>query len=375
MTKTPLFPITLFVPILIFLLISGCGHGNNNPTNQPPTLISIAVSPAARSIPLGATRQFGVTGTYSDGSQQSVQASLVAWNSTNTGVMNISAGGAAISNTMGTTTISATYGGVTAAIPIQVTPTDIFAIWSTNVKPVDPVGVAVDSSSNVYVADAAIFSNNSSLIRKFSSLGIQAGKGSTTLTSNVVGGVAVDNISGNVYVTDYDKNLLNIYNPLGTPLTPFVTTAPAGVAVDSHGNVYVTDAANNYLYIYNSSGALITSWSTTGVPSGVAVDASGNVYVADFSGRMIWKYASDGTYKTKWSTTGTPSGVAVDPTGTKVYVVDTYYYMLREYDSGGNSLNGPWSTTGWPNAVAVDPSGYVYVVDATNNKVLRCPPQ
>jgi DNA-binding beta-propeller fold protein YncE len=251
---------------------------------------------------------------------------------------------------------------------------DIFTIWSTNVKPVEPVGVAVDALSNVYIADAAIFSNHSSVINRYSPQGIQNGKGSTTLTSSSVVGVAVDNTSGTVYVTDYDKNLLNIYNPLGTPLTPLVTTAPAGVAVDLNGNVYVTDAANNYLYEYDSSGNLKKSWSTTGVPSGVAVDSSGNVYVADFSNRLIRRYGSDGT-NTYWSTTGTPSGVAIDPTGTKVYVVDTYYYLLREYDTSGNSLNGPWSTTGWPNAVAVDQSGYVYVVDTTNNKVLRCPLQ
>jgi DNA-binding beta-propeller fold protein YncE len=392
MTKTPLFPITLFVPILIFLFISGCGHSYDNSafTNQPPTLISIAVTPAARSIPLGGTRQFVVTGTYSDGSQKTIPASSVTWSSPDTadatisseGFLSVSTGPASVGKQP---TISATSGGITVSIALTVTPTDIFTNWSTTVKPVDPVGVAVDSSGNVYVADAAVFSNNSSMIRKYSSQGIQIASGATTLTRSNVVGVAVNSTSGKVYVTDYDNNLLNIYNPLGTPPTTLAPTAPiaapAGVAVDPSdpsGYIYMTDARNNYLYKYNSSNVLIQSWprSTIGVPSGVAVDRSGNVYVADFSERMIRKYSSAGTQTASWSTTGTPSGVAVDPTGTKVYVVDTYYYVLREYDSNGNpSQNGPWSTTGWPNAVAVDPSGNVYVVDATNNKVLRCLPQ
>ena len=60
--------------------------------------------------------------------------------------------------------------------------------------------------------------------------------------------------SGNVYVADYDNNLLNIYNPIGTPLTPLATPAPVGVAVDSSGNVYVTDAANNLVRKYSFTG-------------------------------------------------------------------------------------------------------------------------
>ena len=327
MTKRPLFPITLFVSILIFLLISGCGHSSvNSATSQPPTLISIAVTqegstgdmvPAARSIPLGPgiTQQFGVTGTYSDGSQKAIPASSVSWSSSVPGIVSINSGGLVTPISQGTTTLMATTGGITVSIALTITP-NIFTNWSTTT--VNPVGVAVDSSGSVYVAGAA-FSNNSSMIRKYNSPSSLNAPGKLTASFNVsitsnVAGVAVShfgNYSG-IYVTDNDHSNLNIYNSAGSLKTTLSIKAPGstlgslgaptGVAVDSSGNIYVTDARNNLLHKFDSSlnEVLTSPWpvSTIGVPSGVAVDSSGNVYVADFSENLIRLYSPSGTLTT-----------------------------------------------------------------------------
>ena len=60
----------------------------------PPTLTSIAVTPANPTIVTGATQQFTATGTYSDSSTQNI-TSQVSWNSSTPAVATINASGLA----------------------------------------------------------------------------------------------------------------------------------------------------------------------------------------------------------------------------------------------------------------------------------------
>jgi sugar lactone lactonase YvrE len=124
-----------------------------------------------------------------------------------------------------------------------------------------PYGVAVDTSDNVYVADTG-----NDLIRKITSGGVVttlAGSGSagsangtgTAASFNVPAGVAVDS-SGNVYVADAFNNLIRKITPGGVVTTLAGTgiagsangavnvatfNEPGAVAVDASGNVYVAD--------------------------------------------------------------------------------------------------------------------------------------
>ena len=100
-----------------------------------------------------------------------------------------------------------------------------------------PVGVAVDASGNVYVADS--FNNR---VVEVAPDGTQ-----TTIGSgfNSPFGVAVD-ASGAVYVADTYNSRVEEVTPTGTQTTigsGFI--APQAVAVDASGNVYVVDTANN----------------------------------------------------------------------------------------------------------------------------------
>ena len=89
------------------------------PPRPPPTLTSIAVTPANPSIITGASQQFTATGTYSDGSTQNV-TSQATWISSNTLAATINAGGLAAALSAGTTTISAALAGVTNSTALTV---------------------------------------------------------------------------------------------------------------------------------------------------------------------------------------------------------------------------------------------------------------
>jgi len=75
----------LAVTVLCALVLVGCGS-----SHKKTTVVSIAVTPTAPSIKVGATQQFTATGTNKDGTQTDV-TSQVTWKSATTAVATISA--------------------------------------------------------------------------------------------------------------------------------------------------------------------------------------------------------------------------------------------------------------------------------------------
>jgi len=223
----------------------------------------------------------------------------------------------------------------------------------------NPMGVTVDSSGNVYVTDPGNdrvekFTDNGAYITQWNTMG-------TVMTSNgpVPGrftdplGVAVDS-SGNVYVTDgggnYGSNRVVEFNGTGSFINQcgcggalcvigsgsdtFIVTQ--GIAVDASGHVYFVNSYGDDILVVNGSGALVdymTGRADLVQPEGIGVDSAGNVYVT-VSNNTIQKFSSSGNYLTSWGSTG----------------------------SGNGQFNNP-------NAVAVDSSGNVYVLDSGNSRV------
>ena len=184
-----------------------------------------------------------------------------------------------------------------------------------------PYGVAVDVAGNVYVADSG---NNE--IRMITSTGIVSTLAGSTTPGNADGtgsaasfnrpiGVAVDS-GGDVYVADVSNNEIRKITPTGVVTTLAGSGAPgsangtgsaalfydpSGVAVDKYGNVYVADTNNNEIRMITPAGVVTTlAGSTTpgsadGIgtaasfkaPFDVTVDTSGNLYVTDYGNNEI----------------------------------------------------------------------------------------
>src|SRR3990170_206309 len=245
------------------------------------------------------------------------------------------------------------------------------------------LGVAIDGSGNVYVADdnnhrVQKFDSSGSFMLKWGSFG--SGDGQFYGPSNV----AVDG-SGNVYVSDTSNNRIQKFNSSGGFVTKWGSSGtgdgqfsfPAGVAVDSSGNVYVVDNSNNRVQKFAVSGSLVTfltKWGSYGsgdgffsAPRGIAVDGSGDVYVADYFNHRVQKFTGSGSFITKWGGLGSgdgqfryPAGVAVDGSG-NVYVADTSNHRVQKFGQG-YTLTITTTTGGTTNP---SPGSHTYIVGAT----------
>jgi len=114
-------PVRSCLMLLIVLLLgggmSGCG-GDSNPSSGP-TLQQIKVTPDSLSTGVGIGRQLTAIGTYSDGSTAIITSSAT-WQSVNASVAVVT-GGVVTGVALGSTTISASMGTVSANLPVNVT--------------------------------------------------------------------------------------------------------------------------------------------------------------------------------------------------------------------------------------------------------------
>lgn len=301
-----------------------------------------------------------------------------------------------------------------------------------------PYAVAIDAAKNLYVSDTV---NNT--IRKITParvvttlagtaglLGTTDGTGSAARFNFPVG-IAVDT-AGNVYVADSKNLTIRKISPAGA-VTTFAGSAfqigatdgqgnaarfflPYGVAVDSAGNVYVAEGGNHLIRKISPSGLVSTLAGTAmqagftdgagstarfNTPFGLTVDSGGNLYVADSGNNAIRRVTPAGVVTTVAGLSGSsgaldgpvsvarfnqPRGVSVDANG-NLYVADFGNSVVRHITAGGivTTLAGSAGIQGATNSVGsaarfYDPTGIVsdgttiYVADTSNNSVRRGTP-
>lgn len=296
-----------------------------------------------------------------------------------------------------------------------------------------PTGVAVDRDGNVYVADLLnctirkITPNAvvTTLAGSANNPGFQDGQGTEAKFYQPIG-LAVD-ASGYVYVADYYNNRIRKISPTGLVTTlagsgqvgaddGLGTAAtfhqPEDLVLDRSGNIYVSDEGNSLIRKVSPEG-MVTTIAGSGqqgavdgqgtaasfcLPDGIALDEMGNLYIADSGNNLIRKIDRQGMVTTlagsgkpgsadgkgAAASFGLPEGICLDIFG-NLYVADYYNSTIRKVTRQGEVttiagstgvgglVNGPVASALFhgPYGVRVDKSGDLYVVEVGNNDVRK----
>jgi tripartite motif-containing protein 71 len=259
-----------------------------------------------------------------------------------------------------------------------------------------PMGLAASPSGDrIYVAETEGERTLHIYDGKGQQLAAVAPPGSTQ-GSRVPAYVAVDPVTGSVYVSDRMAGSIYIYDRDGTYLSTFApkpamsTFLPLGLAFDAAGNLYVgdLDPAFHRVLVFDRDGVLTRTIGAVGTfnfPNGLAVDGSGNLYVADSNdGRVVVFDAAGkevGSIPRGVGTgeLGLPRGIALDDQA-RLFVVDTTGQAIQIYATGQADGRPKYLGTAgeegtgdgqfeYPFGAATDTRGRIYVADWANDRV------
>lgn len=309
---------------------------------QPPTAASSTASDSKGNVTLTLPKNTPLGCFINDSSGNSV-ATLI-FNSGTQVTQTVSFSGNA---DLGEITIDPANGLASVQLPAQGSPVvGISVTGSSNTYGVGirPLGIAIDSSGNAWVA------NGSNTVTKFSP------SGAILVTSTVEGDAHVPAIdaSGNVWVPtigDFPyysgcgfSSAVTKFSPMAATIGAyhFVGHDAVGIAIDSSGNVWVT-TGNNSIIELNSSGVVINTYTLgSGISTGaIAIDSSGNIWVANT--HLGWNSNGNSVFLGILS-----SVIELSPAGVP----------LAAYIVGKDAID-----------IQIDSSGNVWVVNMSSNTV------
>ena len=249
---------------------SGSVSASASVTVTAPILISVSITPASASIPDGTSQQFSATGTYSDGSTQDL-TSAASWSSSLTSVANVAAGGLANGAGVGTATITATEGSITASATLTVGQPVLVSIAVTAAGPSFALGTTqqltatgtYSDGSTLILTTSAAWMTGDSTIATVNNQGIaeSVAVGSTSVTATV------GSISGPTTLNVSPAILVSI------AVTPAIPTLALGTTQQFTATGTYTDGSTQDISstVQWSSDRLATATiATTGATTGLA---------------------------------------------------------------------------------------------------------
>ena len=293
------------------MLLSGCG-GSGGSSAGGTTLSSIAITPDTATFPNGQSQKLTATGTYSDGATADI-SSQVSWKSADTGVATVdSSTGIATGVAIGSTTVSASSGGITSpGANLRVTvaaPAGVMAVSASGQVTLSWSAVTGAASYNIYWGTAPAITAASSKI---------SGATSPYLHSPLLDGntyyyrVAAANAADETLSAETFSFLYAGGNPAGTfaPAAGRLINARVGhnATLLANGNVLVTSGWNGTIYLtdselydtatatFSATGSLLTQRaysSATLLPNGRVLVIGGHNLTGSLSSAELYNPAT-----------------------------------------------------------------------------------
>ncbi len=227
-------------------------------------------------------------------------------------------------------------------------------------------------------------------------------------------GVAVDPVTGQLYISDSGNNRIQVVTAAGVFVEAIgwgvkdgkealetCTTGckaglagsgsgqfhdPTGLTFNSAGDLWVTDTGNNRVEEISPEGTYMSQFGTKGSgngqlsePVGIAMD-EGQFYVVDYGNDRVEEFSSSGAYLAQFGSKGSgerqfnyPVSIVANMTSGDLYVSDTGNSRIQEWTPAGKFLTeiGSYGTEAgelsYPTGVALE--GKLYVADQDNNRL------
>jgi len=343
-------------------LLSACGgsggsDGGTQPPPPPPTptVSSITVGPASASVAAGLTVQFTATAVYSDGSQKDVSQSAT-WASSATAIATVSATGIATGVTAGTSSVSATWSGVTGNDTLTVGPPNLTSIVVSPNKPTVAVGKTL----------------------QFSAIGSYTDRSTQDLTKSVAWSSS-DTATATIST---DSNSVGLATAVALGTTEIhassgsVSASLVPMTVTATIYAYATNFDDGTVsqYVLGNDGSLaplsVPAVSAGQKPFSISMEPTGEyVYVSNWGSSSVSQYriASDGTLSAIGSGTvasgKNPNNVTIDHADRFAYVSNLGESTLSQYKIGLDGALIPMTTP----KVASGSNPAALVVDPTNH--------